>query len=648
MFSISASPSLWNRTLFRGALAVAILIVIVTALATSAHLRQLAHTRTAVTAQNMAKSIEQTIEGMINTIDVTLLASADEISRQMAAGKVDVAAVTGFLGRQLKRVPDLSYLRATNEHGDVVFGTGVLSPPNTISDRDYFIFLRDTPDTNVLVSRHLVGRIANQWAWLFARRIYKSDGTFGGVVFAGILTDRIETLFSRFQLDSGSSISLRDAELGVLARYTTDIIDAIPPGDKRLSLPFVAALKANRMEGNYVSGATSIDGINRFHAYRQNAKYDFLINVGSTGEDALTEWRKQTVVVIGLATAFICVSLVFALLIGRAWRRQEHDMVLLSNSQKELHEAEKIANLGRYSYDLISNRWTSSDILDGIFGISSDFPRDAEHWLSLIAEDDRQEMQDYLKTIIEQRQAFDHEYRIICANSGEIRWVHGMGRLQFDDRGNPARLLGTIQDITKRKQMEEQVRNLAFYDPLTKLANRRLLNDRLGQAMVASKRSKSFGALLFLDLDNFKPLNDTYGHEVGDLLLLEAADRLRNCVRETDTVARFGGDEFVVVIGELDMDLVEARAQSGAIAEKIRAALDEPYMLNIEHGGIVKKTIHFHCTTSIGVVVFVDIEESQEEILKWADHAMYQAKEAGRNSIRFYDSNGRMAAKDTP
>ena len=199
-------------------------------------------------------------------------------------------------------------------------------------------------------------------------------------------------------------------------------------------------------------------------------------------------------------------------------------------------------------------------------------------------------------------------------------------------------LTGIIRDITERKQLEDQVRQLAFYDTLTELANRRLLNDRLRQSIAASRRNERYGALMFLDLDNFKSLNDTHGHEAGDLLLIEAATRLKSCVRAVDTVARFGGDEFVVMINELNADKSESATQGGVIAEKIRAALAKPYVLQVRHEGTAQTTVEHQCTASIGVALFGKDDSSQEDVLKRADTAMYQAKEAGRNLIRFYDA----------
>ncbi len=183
-------------------------------------------------------------------------------------------------------------------------------------------------------------------------------------------------------------------------------------------------------------------------------------------------------------------------------------------------------------------------------------------------------------------------------------------------------------DITERTQAENEIKQLAFYDSLTQLPNRRLLLDRLHQAMVACVRSKLYGALLFIDLDNFKTLNDTLGHDQGDLLLQEVASRLATCVRECDTVARLGGDEFVVMLMGLDACPGEAAAQSQKIGTKILDKLNQKYQL----------TGHEHyCSASIGINLFDGHSFSVNELLKQADIALYQAKSDGRNTLRFFD-----------
>jgi diguanylate cyclase (GGDEF)-like protein/PAS domain S-box-containing protein len=197
-----------------------------------------------------------------------------------------------------------------------------------------------------------------------------------------------------------------------------------------------------------------------------------------------------------------------------------------------------------------------------------------------------------------------------------------------DASGATTHYVGVFQDITARKTAEEEIRNLAFFDPLTHLPNRRLLLDRLQQAVAASSRNGRYGALLFLDLDNFKTLNDSLGHDVGDRLLVEVAGRLHACVREGDTVARLGGDEFVLMIQDLSDAGGEAAAQAEATASKVLAALNRPYQLGSQD---------YRGSSSIGVALFSGREIGIDELLKRADLALYQAKAAGRNTLRFFD-----------
>ena len=194
--------------------------------------------------------------------------------------------------------------------------------------------------------------------------------------------------------------------------------------------------------------------------------------------------------------------------------------------------------------------------------------------------------------------------------------------------GAATHYVGSFFDITERKKAEDEIKQLAFYDPLTKLPNRRLLLDRLHQAMALSVRSGRHGALLFLDLDRFKVINDTQGHTMGDMLLIEVARRLQHCVRENDSVARIGGDEFMVVLEELGSEQSEAATQTELVAEKLRNELSQPYHL---------ANYQCHITPSIGITLFRGHLESQDDLLKHADVAMYQAKASGRNAIRFFD-----------
>jgi len=223
---------------------------------------------------------------------------------------------------------------------------------------------------------------------------------------------------------------------------------------------------------------------------------------------------------------------------------------------------------------------------------------------------------------------YSYEYRL-RNHAGDYLWVEEIGSVvRDDDSGVRVAMRGILLDISQRKAAESEIQHLAFYDPLTGLPNRRLLLDRLDKLVGARPHGIEHGAVVFIDLDNFKTLNDTFGHDMGDLLLREAAQRLQAAVRKNDLVARLGGDEFVVLLkgGRETLDVF--RRNTEVVAEKILAAMDRPYQLRgHEH----------HSTASIGIYVFDPEADSVSDMLKRADLAMYESKAAGRNGIRFFE-----------
>lgn len=251
--------------------------------------------------------------------------------------------------------------------------------------------------------------------------------------------------------------------------------------------------------------------------------------------------------------------------------------------------------------------------------------------------DDRERVEQAFRETVATGVGQHLEYRFVRAD-GRVRLMESHGGVVLDGEGRVKYVVVVTHDVTERQEADEKIHHLAFHDPLTQLPNRLTLSDRLQHAMAASKRSGRYGALLFLDLDHFKPVNDAHGHVAGDLLLIQAAERIVRCVREMDTVARFGGDEFVVMLGELDVDYAPSLAQAELVAEKIRAAIAEPYRLDIKASDGSWQRIEHHCTASIGVTLFLDHERSEEEVLKLADIAMYRAKEAGRDRVSYVAS----------
>lgn len=215
----------------------------------------------------------------------------------------------------------------------------------------------------------------------------------------------------------------------------------------------------------------------------------------------------------------------------------------------------------------------------------------------------------------------------VCKD-GKLIWGEILSKPSRNEKGEIIGYHGITREITEQKLLQEEIERLAFYDALTKLPNRLLLTERLNQVRSNTKRQHHYSAVMFLDLDNFKSLNDTYGHSVGDVLLCQVANRLRACVREIDTVARFGGDEFVVVLGSLHQDKEASAQYAKNVAEKINQSLCKLYTLNT-----YESVVEHQCTASIGIFIFDATKSSEDDVLKYADTAMYQAKEAGKNTI---------------
>ncbi|MFO7954058.1 EAL domain-containing protein [Thioalkalivibrio sp.] len=245
-----------------------------------------------------------------------------------------------------------------------------------------------------------------------------------------------------------------------------------------------------------------------------------------------------------------------------------------------------------------------------------------------VAPEDHDDARSFCTTLLEGGSDAQSDEIRLQTLDGDIRWVSVYASARFDDHGQVMATFGTMTDISDRKQAEDEIRRLAFFDGLTHLPNRTLLHDRLGQALGNTERSHLHGALLFIDLDNFKDINDTLGHAVGDDLLRQVAERMQDSVREADTLARLGGDEFVVILNDLHADPARAATQAEAVGRKLIDILHEPFELAGQKR---------HITPSIGATLFSGRSLGVEEILKQADLAMYRAKNAGRNTVRFYD-----------
>ncbi len=308
------------------------------------------------------------------------------------------------------------------------------------------------------------------------------------------------------------------------------------------------------------------------------------------------------------------------------------DITKLKESERIIRESQRrlstlINNLPGIAYRCKNDlNWTMEYISEGCIEILGCKPEEIINNAQLsyndfIVERDKEKVWEVVQRAINSRLPYVIEYQI-TDKQGQVKWVWEKGTGVYDDKGQIIALEGFISDITERKMAEERFHYLAHYDSLTGLANRTLFFDRLHQAMRMAKRGGHLLALLFLDLDGFKFINDTYGHDAGDVVLKETAKRLLENVRESDTVARMGGDEFTVILPS-----IENKKGAAIVAQKIIRAISEPYAIFNEQCAM---------SASIGISIYYGGEEDTDTLIKKADIAMYRAKQSGKNCFAFY------------
>ena len=305
----------------------------------------------------------------------------------------------------------------------------------------------------------------------------------------------------------------------------------------------------------------------------------------------------------------------------------------LEQTRALMEIAGRTARVGGWSVDLASRSITWSDEVCAIHECPAGTTVPIDEGIGYYAPEHRERIEYLFHECATHGTPYDEELAIITARGNRV-WVRVIAEAVRDGGGNVVEVRGALQDISQQREAQEEIEFLALYDPLTRLPNRRLLRDRLQQLLANRARTGRHAAVLFLDLDHFKTLNDTLGHDVGDLLLQQVAQRLTRCLREVDTVARFGGDEFVVVVADLARSAQVATEQAEKVAHNILTALTEPYHLDGHER---------HTTVSIGLTLFGDGDDTADELMKRVDLAMYHAKDAGRGTVRVFHPDMRLA-----
>ncbi len=301
--------------------------------------------------------------------------------------------------------------------------------------------------------------------------------------------------------------------------------------------------------------------------------------------------------------------------------RATRAMEALATSQTKLVEAQRLAGLASWEWDVEKDSLFWSDEIYRHLDVEPGTASIEAFW-QLIHPDDRELLKLAFVAALKSQKPLNQDFRAILKN-GTIKHLHGQSQTQYGPDGRAVYMTGSVQDITERKRMEDDVRKMALYDPLTGLPNRILFKEELDRALLRAQRSGSLVGVLFLDLDKFKRINDSLGHDNGDRLLREIATRLRQCARGEEVVARFGGDEFTMLIGPL-----KSVDDASRVAQRVVNAFAEPVQLEAQE---------LFASTSIGISIYPTDASEAGDLIKNADTAMYAAKGLGRNCYQFYN-----------
>lgn len=583
-------------------------------------------------SQSLALSIETFLTAHFQAMDLALRSASDEFAARHRAGNFQPEAFNQYLRSLRLRVPNATAIRGTDVDGTVLYGDDVdRGSLHNLADREHF--RRALSERGLIISLPIVSRLTGDLILPATRALLTPDGRFAGTVSIHTAVPRLEAYFSSVRVGTQGVVTLIDLQRRVLVRYPRPP-DANPDKVVVLNAPFtVRAVEARLRQANYESHSP-VDGVSRTLTLRRIGDYDAYVICGIGTGDYLHPWYRE--LAAGIATfGLLCIlSIAFGLNLKRRWRSELRVQSLEASAQAH-RELEAVITaipdaLLELSADGRCLRVMSTWDTGWLPHSPSPLGRSLEELFP-------PETAASLRQALEQALAHDisRGTEIALTRDATQHWYELSIACARNGAPERTRLIMLARDITARKLAQAQVEQLAYSDLLTRLPNRRMFMERLRQSLAASQRSGKYGALLFLDLDHFKTVNDTLGHQYGDLLLQQVAQRLRSIVREEDVVARLGGDEFVLILEQLDPQHDEAAAQAMLVARKIVEALDASYDLDGRRA---------QTTASVGVSLFLGQAFSVEELLKRADTSMYQAKGAGRNAVRFFDPATQAAA----
>jgi diguanylate cyclase (GGDEF)-like protein/PAS domain S-box-containing protein len=583
-----------------------------------AQLDAIARQQSNVDVQNLAHAFSEQVDATISTVDLSLLHLRTFWEQDPAAFAIAVEHLNDDLHGRLRL-----HVAVTDARGILVFSTGGPVDRADFSDREYVSVQLDSQDDELFISRLVPGRVPDTWLLQFTRPILADDGRVRGVIIASVQPSYFSRFYTKIDLGPDASISLVRRDGTIVARATRK------GGNKDLGKGIVGyPFQQNRVfrrgapeSGHFYRQRGQVDGVERFFAWRDLPNYPLMVTVGQAAKDVYARYARQKAIltVVG-ASASLALALLGWVAIAASDKRRQAGRAL-AEAEARWKLALHASGDGVWDCDFKTGNVVLSPRANAILDVdTADVPSTLAAVQELIHPDDVQGSSRALQEHLAGRTPdYTAEYRVRLRDGG-WRWivVHGMVAQRGPD-GRALRMVGTFANIDARKSEEQQMRYRANHDALTGLPNRLLFADRLEQTIRVAQRERTRLGVLYFDLDKFKPVNDTFGHAVGDALLVEVARRVGGSLRESDTLARIGGDEFAVLLPRC-ADAAQARK----VGENILAQLNCEFQ--VEHHVL-------HISGSVGYALFPENGQDGEAMVRSADVAMYAAKAAGRGRV---------------